>query len=260
MVCGNLVKLAYTKLVYFGNGLIFGQIISIVSSMIYLLRFINKRIFKPSHGYRFLHDLNGRVKFIRIYLPQGMLNILSNNLPAVVLSVYFEESAIGILWLGLRLLQIPLSVITDSVRQVFIVKLLNDKNDKKLIKKYYSILIVAIGFISFFSVLFIVFFSEHLFPVLLGDEWHELPSYVEVLVFYALASLISLPAMSLVLVFDKLIFQLIYEVFHAILIFTGVAFAIHLQDIYTFVNIASYSRFILSILFLFVVSIFIMRR
>lgn len=246
----NALKLAL-GFYHITGGLIIGQLIGVITPVIYIFSLqirtlaavFNKCIISIKK------TAVRKICFPMYYLPQGILNVVSQNIPPVILAFYFSNHSIGLYWFCVRILQLPISVISDSIRQIITVKLASLRNRNDKFSKEWLVWTVLLIAISLIAVLFIQFFSGFLIPFIFGAQWSDAVYYTQWLVFYAISGLIMLPTVSALVVYKRLNVQLYFEVIQFILISIGVLVSIYLNDIEFFVVFFSMVRFSLALLF-----------
>ncbi|MFZ3410112.1 oligosaccharide flippase family protein [Vibrio chagasii] len=232
------------------NGLVIGQMIGVLTPALYLF-FVRKKILIIIRSYKnklnFFRVAKKKVAYPKYYLPQGSLNVLTHNLPPLVLALYFNEYEIGLYWFCVRILQIPISLISDSIRKVMTVKLSSIKNDIDLLSSTWLQWTLGLSAISLTAITFIYLLSDLLIPLLFGKEWTGAVLYSKWLVLYVVSGLIILPTVSSVMALNKLKFQLNFEVIQFFVVVICLGCSILVSSLYAFVVAYSISRLILSV-------------
>jgi O-antigen/teichoic acid export membrane protein len=188
----------------FSGGLIFGYLIGIVVSFLLLL----KSFMKNKDFSILIFNKKSLLKNIKKYkkLPQysswgALTDNISLNMPTLVIAKFFFAS-VGIFGLTMKVLSLPLSLISQSLSSVLFQKVAELHNDnshkiKILIIKIFLIL----NFIMIPFVGFIWFFGEDLFAFIFGEAWREAGVMASILVFaVAIRSVVS--PLSVVLLLD----------------------------------------------------------
>lgn len=228
-----------------GFGLIYGQFIGLITFFfIYLknsFKKISPRVRKKDLTERLLRDK----RFATIYLPQSILNVLTHNLPAIILSLKFDPIVIGKVWMIIRILQLPLGVIGDTFKNVFTPILNHHKNKNEVfIKVTFGMFFIAIAAIVITNSL-----SAYIFPLVLGNEWDGVDVYANYLIFYAVTGILISPAIAIVLINKSLKVQLYYELLQfVIIIFCVIISLVETNEMY-FIKGASLARLLLGLFF-----------
>lgn len=123
-------------------------------------------------------DIIKEYKDFPIYrAPQVLVNTLSQNLPTIILSMFFGPAAAGFYAIGRRIVSMPSQIIGNAVGNVFYPKLATTANERGnislLVIKATSYLMI-IGAIPFGV---IIFFGPALFSFVFGDEWEIAGEY-----------------------------------------------------------------------------------
>lgn len=206
---------------------IFGLIIGflITQTLVCIYFFIKNGSFlksiKSENGKQYLKSNSEIIKYL---LPSNLLNSLANNLMPILILTFFGTTEAGVYFLSLKILGIPLFLISSSVADVYFKKAseLYQNNRGKLIKLTKNIVktnfLVMFGFIVFINTICI-----YLLEWYFDKSWESLRTYIFILSFLMLARITFNPISSLIVVLNKT-----YEG----LLFNGYLFLINLMAIY----------------------------
>lgn len=134
------------------------------------------------------------IDFPRYSAPQGLLNAISQNLPTFLLSYYYVPTVLGYYALSLKLLQMPISLITQSVRQVFYQKVSHAYRNNQ---NYFSLLnktTIALFSIGILPALLIVIYGPDLFSLVLGNEWYKAGKFARWMILWLFFGFINSPS------------------------------------------------------------------
>lgn len=228
-----------------GFGLIYGQFIGLMTFVFIYLKYSFKKISPRVRKKDLTEHLLRDKRFATIYLPQSILNVLTHNLPAIILSLKFDPIVIGKVWMIIRILQLPLGVIGDTFKNVFTPILNHHKNKNEVfIKVTFGMFFIAIAAIVITNSL-----SAYIFPLVLGNEWDGVDVYANYLVFYAVTGILISPAIAIVLINKSLKVQLYYELLQfVIIIFCVIISLVEANEMY-FIKGASLARLLLGLFF-----------
>jgi len=127
--------------------------------------------------------INGFIRFRKfpiIDIWGGLLNSISWQLPALMLSSSFSVSVVGFYALGLTVIKTPLSIISGSFSQVFYQKACDEKhlqgNNGELVEKSMNKLM----FIGILPIVILAMIGEDLFAVIFGQRWLEAGRYAQI--------------------------------------------------------------------------------
>tara|TARA_Y100001958_G_C21238545_1_gene565611 strand:+ start:764 stop:2017 length:1254 start_codon:yes stop_codon:yes gene_type:complete len=177
------------------NGLVIGHLIGQILSLVYIKQTLKKE--KPlnfSKKNRISSVAKSYKKFPLYSAPGGLLNTIANEMPLFFILNFFGSSVVGAYGLAIRILNIPLSLISNSMYQVLFreISALDRKNPdllKKFITKNFFIL-----FLSTLPLVFIIFFlGEPLFNFIFGKEWSLSGQFSSLLIFSVAIKFIIYP-------------------------------------------------------------------
>ncbi len=132
----------------------------------------------------------------------GLLNIISWQLPVLILCFYFSPAIVGFYALGSAVVRMPLKVIGNAVAQVFYQKASEEKNRGDI----YNVVIntykrlVALGL---FPLLMLSIVGQDLFIVVFGYNWSEAGVYTQILAPWVFFTFVASPLSTLFLIFER---------------------------------------------------------
>lgn len=159
--------------------------------------------------------------------PQVLLNALSQSLPVLMLASLFGPASAGFYSIGMTVLGIPVTLIGQSVANVFLPKIAEAKNNNNdLFKLIYqsTLMLAVIGFIPF---LIVIIFGPWLFSFVFGDAWGgagEYAQWIATMTYFMLISrvaIVSIPVLNLQKEF--LIFEIISIMIRASSLYLGIS-------------------------------------
>ena len=133
----------------------------------------------------------------------GLLNIISWQLPALMLSSFFSTSVVGFYALGLTVLTMPLSIISRALSAVFYQKASEEKNDRANNGKLVENLMDKLMFIGIVPTTILAMVGEELFTVVFGERWVEAGRYTQILAPWVFFWFISSPLSALFSVYER---------------------------------------------------------
>jgi len=141
-------------------------------------------------------------KFPIIDIWGGLLNTISWQLPALLLSMYFSPIVLGYYSLCSNVIRMPMRLIGGAIAQVFYQKACDSKNkgNSSVIVENVFRRLVAIGL---FPMLFLTIIGEDLFSIVFGARWSEAGLYTQILSPWMFFTFISSPLATLFAVFEK---------------------------------------------------------
>ncbi|MHB0856571.1 MAG: lipopolysaccharide biosynthesis protein [Anaerolineae bacterium] len=150
-------------------------------------------------------------KFPLIDTWSALLNTVSWQLPALMLSYFFSVTVVGHYALGLRVLQLPMSLIGGAIGQVFFQRAAQANAERQLGEIVESTLrrLFAIGL---FPVLTLAIAGRSVFSFVFGPNWAEAGVYSQILAPWILFWFISSPLSTVYSVLERQSFLLCLNV------------------------------------------------
>lgn len=119
-------------------------------------------------------------KFPLIDMWATLLNVLSWNLPVILLSMFFSTTITGLYALGFTILQIPMSLIGGSIGQVYFQRGAIAHKEGKLGHLLEDV-IELLALLTFLPLCFIMVLGGDIFGLVFGGEWIEAGIYCQIL-------------------------------------------------------------------------------
>ncbi|MBP8042786.1 MAG: oligosaccharide flippase family protein [Bacteroidales bacterium] len=142
-------------------------------------------------------------KFALIDTWGGLLNAISWQLPALMLSSFFSISVVGFYALGLAVIKTPLSIMSGALSQVFYQKASNEKTIKGNNGKLVENLMDKLMFFGILPTAVLSMVGEELFTVVFGARWFEAGQYTQILAPWIFFWFISSPLSALFSVYER---------------------------------------------------------
>ena len=185
-----------------GIHLITGQLIGQTISIGYYLRktmpAIKVQCYSNNFPVRLIALARRYRDFLKLDGPTALLNITANQSPNIILAYLYSPSIAGFYYLTQRVLQIPITVISSSVLEVFKGEAARryrlSGNCSEIFNKTFKVLVL----LTFLPATILFLFIEDIFIIVFGKEWIEAGSYAKLL----------LPALSLRFIANPLSFVL----------------------------------------------------
>jgi O-antigen/teichoic acid export membrane protein len=133
----------------------------------------------------------------------ALMNAISWQLPALMLSYFFSTDIVGYYSLGFTAIAAPLGIVTSALSQVFYQKTCDEKkvkgNNGELVEKLMDNLI----FIGLFPIIVLAIIGEEVFTVIFGGRWFEAGRYMQILAPWVFFWFISSPLSTLFSVYER---------------------------------------------------------
>jgi lipopolysaccharide exporter len=148
-------------------------------------------------------------KFPMYALPTNLFGRLTSDVPVYLLIYYFSQSIVGQYALGLRLLNLPMSLIGNSVGEVYFQRETeNTERNSELMEVLFKRL-VLVGLLPFFLIGII---GEEIFSFMFGAIWSEAGIYAQFFSFLIFIRFITTPSNYLMILFEKQEFALFLNI------------------------------------------------
>jgi O-antigen/teichoic acid export membrane protein len=178
--------------------------VTIVGQLINLIVLVTKMIYVNDLKFIILtaksHKLiDGAIRYINFpkYSSVGaLLNAASWQSPIVILALFFPVSVVGFYGLGLRLIQMPMSILGNSINQVFLQHGTSKKQEGNLSSEVEKLFILLFN-LGLVPTLVLMIVGAELFEFIFGLEWREAGIYVQILSPWAFLWFLSSPLSSI---------------------------------------------------------------
>ncbi|KMU98388.1 hypothetical protein ACS72_15385 [Acinetobacter sp. VT 511] len=176
-------------------GLIIGQIVNYSSGLLKLIKGFNKEknITVNNISLKDIKlDFEKYDKFPKYSTLEALAHSSSMQLPLVIIGIFFLGPETGYIFLAMKVMTIPMSLIGNAIAQVYLANAPEHYNNKKLFE--YSIKIVKkILKISWLPVFLMGVGSYYLFAIIFGKQWAAAGEIAIFLVPWILMQLLSSP-------------------------------------------------------------------
>lgn len=167
-------------------------------------------------------------EFPKYSAPQALVNSISQNIAPFILSAYFSPTVVGHYSLSLRLLQLPVILIGESVRRVFYQRIAEIHNKGDNLRKYLIKFTILLGLLVIAPTIVIFLFGPQIFAFALGEKWYEGGRYARWMSLWLAIDFMNIPAFSTAQVLglqkQLLYYETLFLVFRATSLFLGVQY------------------------------------
>lgn len=122
------------------------------------------------------------LSFPKFIMPAQLLNVVGGQMPVLLIGSYFGSKELGYFVMVNMVLGVPISVISNAIKDVFRQRAIEDYQKHKSCLYIYKKTVTSTSIISvvIFSLLF--FISPWLFPYVFGRTWEMSGQYAQILV------------------------------------------------------------------------------
>ncbi|MFC1527229.1 lipopolysaccharide biosynthesis protein [Candidatus Neomarinimicrobiota bacterium] len=221
-VLGQL-SLKTTKL--FSPGLIWGHLFGTLISLVVLVTiFIKKQSInlRSLQKNKIISNMHSYSNFPKYQSFAVLINSLSQNLPVLLLTLFYQPAIAGFYSLTHRALSTPIRLIGGSVRQVFYQNAAKTYSKNKSIKDKFLKTTLNLGKISIIPYLVLAIFGPTIFKFIFGNEWLISGIYAQLLILFFFLMTINPPAVVAIQILGLQKLNLIYEILLALFSFAAI--------------------------------------
>ena len=136
--------------------------------------------------------------------PASLLNILSLQLPYLVIPAIFTSAIAGMYFLVFRVLMMPVALLGEAMMEVFRNRALEDLNEHGTCRPVFVRTLLSLCIIGLPPALLLMFFGQEIFAFVFGEDWREAGLYAAILAPMALFRLVCAPLGGVLFVREKL--------------------------------------------------------
>jgi O-antigen/teichoic acid export membrane protein len=159
------------------------------------------------------------VEFPKFMMPGRLLNIVGQQLPVLLLGIYFNSVEVGYYSMTLLAFSAPIGMISFAIRDVFRQRaneeFKNTGNCRIIYMKVFKILSV----VAFFGIPLLIVLLPTIFSLFLGKQWNVAAYYAQILVIPTLLSFVSMPLFDVLVITNKLKINLLWQIYYAVITF-----------------------------------------
>jgi O-antigen/teichoic acid export membrane protein len=208
-----ILSIVFGWLDCFSNGLIVSFLIgNILFSTLFIIYTCNKSFLNESHISKANMVVQAKkyIEFPKVYLVLNFFDSLRENVFVFMIGSHFSMATLGAYSFAMRIVRMPLNLISSSVSQVAYQKISKLKNDNGNVSNFLYKLIFMLAAISIPIALVFVFFGPQLFAFIFGQQWAVTGHYTKILSVWLCANFVSSPIATIPLIFGKPRFSFYY--------------------------------------------------
>lgn len=213
------------------------------------------RVKEISHK-KMLFVLKRYKNFPLLSAPAALMNVAANNLVPIFLLAFYGGEVAGFFALGQRVIQTPLSFISQAVSQVYVreVTKLKYTNPQALLPLLY-VTTKRLAMVGFFPCAILVFGGVKLFTLIFGSQWYEAGVYVQILAILEYVRFIVSP-LSQLNALEKQMTVFVWNLLRII----GVLLSFSASSFFDVTPIRSLSFYVTVMVFLFILNYLLFRK
>lgn len=150
--------------------------------------------------------------------PASLLNILSLQLPYVIIPALYSSAVAGLYFLVFRVLMLPISLLGESMMEVFRNKAMENLKEHGTCKPVFIKTLLSMLMIGLPPTLLLMLFGREIFAFVFGEEWREAGLYAIILAPMALFRLVCAPLGGVLFIREKLTLVLMLQSFFFLMV------------------------------------------
>ncbi len=223
----NLI-LGFSKLGY--DGLIISQMLSqTIIVAILLKKTYNNRYIRYIKKLKIIALAKRYIKFPKITMFQSLFSTFSNQFPIFMITYFFTVKDVGYYSFAMKIISMPISLISTSLYQVFFQSFTKEKNKETFFKNKF--LKINLTFLPLFIVLW--FILPSLFSFVFGEDWIVAGEYAQILLPLLYLKFIgNLFTTTTYLYYEKQLENLMFSILNLILSIISLTIGFFMNDIF----------------------------
>ncbi|MDR2237578.1 MAG: oligosaccharide flippase family protein [Chryseobacterium sp.] len=197
------------------NGLIIGSLIGFIAAFIAAFYYSGKYFVKPDFK-RYFANARTRPEIFKYTYPSTLINALGNNIMPILISLYFIDSLLGVYSLAVKIMSVPLLMISSSIATVYYPKaaeIYNQGKPKAELFAYTKKMSLMNFYIIFALYVLINVVGVPLLQLFFNKNWEHLGLFIFLMSFgYLTRSLIN-PISDILLIVKKSNVALVFNIY-----------------------------------------------
>ena len=180
-------------------------------------------------------------KFPFLGSPTSLLNVLSLQLPYVLIPAIFTSAVAGMYFLVFRVLMMPIALIGESMMEVFRNRAMENLKEHGTCRPVFIKTLLSLAILGLPPTLLLILFGQEIFAFVFGEDWREAGFYASILAPMALFRLVCAPLSGVLFIRDKLKLILLLQSFFFVMVALSLVLGWMQQDPVILVSFLSVS-------------------
>lgn len=180
-------------------------------------------------------------KFPFLGSPASLLNVLSLQMPYVIIPAIFTSAIAGMYFLVFRVLMLPIALIGESMMEVFRSRAMEDLKEYGTCRPLFIKTLLSLTVIGLPPALLLILFGQEIFAFVFGEDWREAGFYATILAPMALFRLACAPLGGVLFIREKLKLILLLQSFFFVMVALSLVLGWMRQDPVLLVSFLSVS-------------------
>ncbi len=242
-ISSSLFKIILGGIKYTRLGMILSSLIGYVCSILPFVLTKNKQsLFAPlfvNNNAQTARVAKEYDQFPKYNMPHSFVNIISSNLPVLLLAPFFGQSSIGYFGMAMAMGFRPIFVLYNSFYNIFFQRMSEQYRAKSSVLPLFSSFCKKGVIVLLPTFVLIYFFSTPTVLYLLGKEWGETARYLTLILPWLFMTVLGGTFSFIPILFGKQKTALMIEILYAILRIIALSIGIYTQNF--FIAIGGYS-------------------
>ena len=131
--------------------------------------------------------------FPKLNMPAGLVFSIGQNLPVLVFGAMFSPAVVGYYAMAYRLTEVPLSIVANSIRKVFLQKSADIANREGDLRRAFLLTVGGLAVVGILPALMLAYLGELLLVWLLGPAWTTAGEYVQIMAYFLFMHWVAAP-------------------------------------------------------------------
>ena len=224
------------------TGLAIADCLGRAAALLLILRRITATVKLPAFNRVRQYALIRRYrKFPFLGSPASLLNVLSLQMPYVIIPAIFTSAIAGMYFLVFRVLMLPIALIGESMMEVFRNRAIEDLKEHGTCRPVFIKTFLSLVIIGLPPALLLMLFGREIFAFVFGEDWREAGRYAAILAPMALFRLSCAPLGGVLFIREKLHLILLLQSFFFVMVALSLALGWMQQDPVILVSFLSVS-------------------
>lgn len=197
------------------NGLVIGSLIGFITAFSGAI-FFSKKYFSFPDFRRYFQTVKQRMELLKYTYPSTLINSLGNNMMPILISFYFTSSLLGEYTLAVKILSVPLLMISSSIAMVYYPKaaeINNKEKDTTALFKYTRKMSLLNFYIIFSLYVIINVIGIPILELFFIKEWENLGQFIYLLSFGYLSRSLINPISDILIILKKNKISLYFNIY-----------------------------------------------
>ena len=152
-----------------------------------------KRIMRGVGRHQMLGIARRYLDFPRLNVPAGLVFSLGQNLPVLLFGTMYSPAIVGYYAMAYRLTEVPLAIVANSIRKVFLQKSAEITNRRGDLRRAFLLTVAVLAAIGAIPALFLAYLGEVLLVWLLGSPWTTAGEYIQIMAYFLFMHWVAAP-------------------------------------------------------------------